>query len=64
VDKTKRAIRLTIVAAVVILGVGPSCTTDDTAIQAETYGYGGQYRGNLGTGPGIGCQRVPPPTQC
>jgi hypothetical protein len=60
--KSKRA--LTLLAAAVIIGAIPACTPTNDTVRPENYIYGQTTTAPLGTGPGIGCNRNPPPSQC
>jgi hypothetical protein len=60
-----KELRVSAVVAILIAGALPSCTPDNQAIDVSNTAYGAQYRSDgIGTGPAVGCSRVPPPTQC
>ena len=61
-DRSKRVIRLTIAAAVVILGAGPSCTTGSGGPAPQ--GYSADPYSWQAPQPGSACSRIPPPSQC
>jgi hypothetical protein len=60
-----KELRMSSVVAILVAGALSSCTPNNDALDANTAVYGAQYHnGGVGTGPGVGCSRVPPPTQC
>ncbi|MEJ8572787.1 hypothetical protein [Microbaculum marinum] len=59
-----RALTAMAIAATVIAGAGPSCTSTGSGWSYSTsVHYANPYRDG-GYGPGLGCQRIPAPSQC
>jgi len=60
---TTRFLKLSAIATIVAVGAGPSCATDDLPLRPQDRVYQ-TYEAPRGPGPGIGCNRNPPPSQC
>ena len=58
-----KPLKFPVLAAVLAIGVGPSCATDDMPLRPEDNIYT-NYEVQRGPGPGTGCNRNPPPSQC
>ena len=58
-----RAFTALAIAATVAVGAGPSCSSSGGWNYSTSINYSDPYRTG-GLGPGIGCNRIPAPSQC
>jgi hypothetical protein len=60
---TLKPLKIAAIVAVLAVGVGPSCSTADMPLRPADQVYT-TYEAPRGPGPGVGCNRNPPPSQC
>lgn len=56
-----RALTALTLTAIVVAGAGPSCSSGGSGY-STTFRYSDPYRDPVG--PGLGCARIPTPSQC